>query len=500
VTGVTGIPDTHDPLRVIGGWIFLLVGIGALVISLPTDIFDAESARFFFLLGVVGAWRYSMGIIHFVRGVWFFRVMFPIHRKQALALGEDAAPPHVYLMVTSFRIEALTTAQVYRAVIEEAVNCGYPTTVVASIVEYSDENVVKALWEKLAPADHVRLRIVRVAGTGKRDGLAYGFRSISQYSPDGDALVAVVDGDSILSPGCIRRCAPYFALFPTVGALTTNEFCDVKAENHWLKDWHKLRFAQRHINMCSMALSRRVLTLTGRMSVFRASVACDAGFIDDVQNDFLEHWRLGRFRFLTGDDKSTWYSLTRRNWETYYVPDAAIRTVEHSPDPSFFRASRMLMFRWYGNSLRQNLRAGKLGPTKLGFFAWYVLMDQRIAMWTMLLGPLLAIAGALKYSGIVIILYALWIMLTRTILSALLLVSGHGVAPTFPVLLYYNQIVGSMTKIGVLFNIDKQTWTRQKTRAERDLDPWQHNFNSWSSRLMLLSSATAFVAAVLAVA
>ena len=42
-----------------------------------------------------------------------------------------------------------------------------------------------------------------------------------------------------------------------------------------MSEWHKLRFAQRHINMCSMALSKRVLTMTGRMSVFRATVVTD---------------------------------------------------------------------------------------------------------------------------------------------------------------------------------------------------------------------------------
>src|SRR3546814_2771761 len=81
--------------------------------------------------------------------------------------------------------------------------------------------------------------------------------------------------------------------------------------------------------MCSMALTRRVLTLTGRMSLFRVGIVTDPRFIDDVQNDALDHWRLGRFKFLTGDDKSSWFSLMRLGWDTWYVPDAAISTVEH---------------------------------------------------------------------------------------------------------------------------------------------------------------------------
>ncbi len=48
-----------------------------------------------------------------------------------------------------------------------------------------------------------------------------------------------------------------------------------------------LRFTQRHMMMSSMGLSGRVLTLTGRLSIFRASLACDPDFVDNVQHDWL---------------------------------------------------------------------------------------------------------------------------------------------------------------------------------------------------------------------
>src|SRR3546814_11579025 len=83
-------------------------------------------------------------------------------------------------------------------------------------------------------------------------------------------------------------------------------------------------------------------------------------------------------------------------WDTGYVPDAAISTVEHPPHRSFIKASRQLMFRWYGNSLRQHGRALGLGPSRLGWFTYYVLLDQRILMWTGLLGLALAIAASIR--------------------------------------------------------------------------------------------------------
>lgn len=210
-----------------------------------------------------------------------------------------------------------------------------------------------------------------------------------------------------------------------------------------MSEWHKLRFAQRHINMCSMALSKRVLTMTGRMSVFRAKVVTDPEFIADVESDSLNHWRLGTFRFLTGDDKSSWFSLMRLGYDTFYVPDAAINTVEHPPEKSFLKASRKLMYRWYGNNLRQNSRALGLGVRRLGIFTSIVLFDQRVSMWTSILGLTVAIIASFKYGGAFLLMYLLWIGMTRLILTLLLSFSGHRIGPAYPIILYYNQIVGA---------------------------------------------------------
>lgn len=477
------------------GWLIYVGVLSALAFELPRTAFRPEHAHFWLALGAIGIWRYSIGAIHFLRGQYFQRVVFPRARREARALGDAALPPHFYLLITSFRIDPATTAAVYRAAIREAAAQRMPVTIVASIVEFADEQLIKLLWEKIAPPAHVHLRIVRVPGTGKRDGLAHGFRAISRDAPDEDALVAVIDGDTVLDPGVLEKTAPYFRLYPSVGALTTNEFCRVQG-SMWMREWHSLRFAQRHLNMCSMALSRRVLTLTGRMSVFRACIVVNPEFIRDVQEDALDHWRLGRFRFLTGDDKSSWYSLMRLGWDTWYVPDASITTVEHPPDRSFVRASRQLMFRWYGNSLRQNSRATKLGVRRLGWFTWYVLWDQRITMWTSLLGLSVASLGSAVYGAELFLGYVLWIGASRFVLTLLLGFTGHRIGPAYPLLLYYNQIVGSLMKIDVMFHLDQQSWTRQKTALQRGLDPAQALFNRWSSRAMLASSVSLFLALV----
>lgn len=483
----------HHRLAAGSGWLLYLAALSTLALLLPDTAFDPKNAHYWVALGAIGVWRYSLGAVHFVRAMRFLHSRFPQMRRRALELVPQQ--PKVYLLITSFRIDTATSAAVYRAAIQEAMEWGGPVTIVASIVEMADEQLVMMLWERHAPPPHLQLRVVRVPGTGKRDALAQGFRAISRDEPPADALVAVIDGDTVLDPGVIARTVPYFRLMPTVGALTTNEFCAVQG-GYWMREWHRLRFAQRHLNMCSMALSRRVLTLTGRMSMFRASIVTDPEFIRDVEFDALDHWRLGSFRFLTGDDKSSWYSLMRLGWDTWYVPDASITTVEHPPDRSFLRASRRLMFRWYGNSLRQNSRATGLGWRRLGAFTWYVLLDQRVSMWTSLLGLSVATLGSVVHGPALLMGYALWIGASRLLLTALLAFSGHHVGPAFPLLLYYNQIVGSLMKIDVSFHLDRQSWTRQDTHLERELDPWQARFNRWSSPAMVFSSGCLFAALV----
>ncbi len=487
--------DNDRTMSTAAGWMFYLGCLCALAVSLPGTAFDADHARFWVALGVIGIWRYSLGAVHFLRAMYFLNVVYPRTRAIAKQLGSEAMPSRFYLLITSFRIDAATTALVYRAAIREAVATQTPTTIVASIVEMADEQLIKCLWERLNPPSQVTLRIVRIPGTGKRDALAQGFRSISRDAPPADALVAVIDGDTVLDPGILEKTAPYFRLQPNTGALTTNEYCEVRG-SVWMREWHRLRFAQRHLNMCSMALSRRVLTLTGRMSLFRAEIVTNPEFIRDVQEDALDHWRLGRFRFLTGDDKSSWYSLMRLGWDTWYVPDASITTVEHPPDPSFLRASRQLMFRWYGNSLRQNSRATKLGVRRLGGFTTYVLWDQRISMWTSLLGLSVALLSAVLYGPGLLLAYMLWIGTSRLALTLLLAAGGHPIGPGFPVLLYYNQIVGSLTKIKVMFHLDRQSWTRQKTT----LAGGRSATLAWSSTAMLASTASLFLALVVTLA
>lgn len=464
------------------GMVIYAAVLVALALVLPMDWWDRRASHVLLGIGAISAWRYSWGITNLTRSLIYRFVVFPPLRRQCDAMGEEGMPSHVYLLLTSFRIDTETTHTVYRAAMVEAANCGADVTLVCSIVEMADQRLIKHLFESLEMPDRVQLVFVRIPGTGKRDAIAQGLRAIAKLMPPPDAVVALIDGDSILEPGLLRGTLPFFKMMPRMDALTTDEVCEVRGAEIF-RDWYNVRFAQRQIGMSSVALSRRVLTLTGRMSAFRASVATSPAFIADVEEDYVDHWRLGRIKFLTGDDKSSWYSILKSGREMLYVPDRVVTTIETPPHPEFLKSATVLMRRWFGNMLRTNERALKLGTKPMGLFVWWSIFDQRMSMWTGLIGPTAAIIATLAYGWGPLLLYGYWVLLTRFIQTLGLLTARSKVKWNYPALMYFNQIYGALIKTYIFFRQDQQKWTRQNTVAVRDVS-WLNSrvlaFSSWS--------------------
>ncbi|HMR31020.1 MAG TPA: glycosyltransferase [Geminicoccaceae bacterium] len=457
---------------------YILV-LAALAANAPVAVWDPHSRAFFVILGLVGAWRYLWGLVHLGRALVYGHLVFPRWRRAVTRLDAartegtpvvDIHVPELYCIVTSYRIRAETTALVYRALLEELVRYGRPATVVASIVELADERFIKQLFARLRPPPTVRLVLVRRPGIGKRDGLATALRAVQRSRPQDDAAVIVMDGDTVITPGTLHGCLPFIRLMPRVGGMTTDEDAVVDG-SRLMSSWHRLRFAQRHLLMSSMGLSRRLMTLTGRMSIFRAEIATDPGFVTMVADDALDHWRLGRIPLLTGEDKSTWLWLLEQGWDMLYVPDIRVLTVEHPPARGFLRASTQLMLRWFGNMLRASGRAIALGPRRIGLFTWWCLVDQRLSMWTPLVGPVVVTIAALSYAPALLYAYALWVMTTRLLQALALLTMRPTIGGLWPVLIYYNQVYGALLKTWVLFRLDRQRWTRQNIALRAELGP-----------------------------
>jgi glycosyltransferase Alg8 len=472
----------------------LLTGALAIIIN-PNPLVGIGTTAVV-VIGFIGIWRYSWALLHFLRGQLYVRHAFPRMRREAEAAMAGLPPPHAYLLVTSFRIPTETTVQVFTAAFEAARRSPGGATVVASIVEMADERLAKQLFKQVVGEEEgssVRLVLVRIPGTGKRDGLAYGLRAIQKYMPKDDDIVAVIDGDSIVQPDLVEKISPFLRFRDDVGALTTDETSRVEGGKIF-DVWYSLRFAQRHILMSSMGLSERVLTLTGRMSAFRAGLACDHSFIEMIEVDYLDHWRLGRFRFLTGDDKSTWFWMLKSGYKMLYIPDVVVATIETPPSSNFFRAAAMLMVRWFGNMLRNNHRALALGPNRTGYFTWWTVLDQRVTMWTSLTGPAFAVIGAIFVSSQMLLLYFVWVLMSRYALAVLLLSARPRISVLYPFLMFFNQVYGSAIKTFIFFRLDRQGWTRQRTTLARG--SVSGRLPAWTSTYMHVLTFSFFAVAI----
>ena len=447
------------PSLILGHLIYLAV-LALLVLAIPPGALGHVSDGLV-VVGVVGAWRYGWALVNYLRAVLYLRVAYP--RLKARAFATHAALPvqgHAYFLITSYKIDSDTTRRVYQALFRAAAAARGGATIVASVVDTSDLRLIRRIHALMdVPMDGVNLVIDQIPGTGKRDALARSLRLIGRQAPSRRDILLLVDGDSCVPEDIVAASAPFFT-DPEVGALTTDEAVEVKPS--LFGDWFALRFTQRQMMMSSMGLSGRVLTLTGRMSVFRADLATQPEFIRLVQHDHIDHWRLGRVDFLTGDDKSTWFWLLQRGYRMLYLPDVTSLSMETQPKPGFADSAVTLMIRWFGNMLRTNSRALALGPRQIGLFTWWSILDQKVGIWTTLAGPISVLLAAVFVEPLVIPAYVAWVMATRYVFCWVLAsVRGRGFPITYPVLLYFGQIVGAAVKSYVLFRLDRQRWTRQ---------------------------------------
>ena len=121
--------------------------------------------------------------------------------------------------------------------------------------------------------------------------------------------------------------------------------------------------------------------------------------------------------------------------------------------------------------LRNGARAIALGPRQVNPFIWWCVVDQRIAMWTMLVGPITAIYAAAFAPDLLVTLF-LWFILSRVILSLWLFRYARSPDLAWPFILYVNQVLNACVKVALLFRLNRQVWANrgnQKSRANRGM-------------------------------
>ncbi|MBN2642765.1 MAG: glycosyltransferase [Victivallales bacterium] len=441
--------------------LFLYVGV-VVIFSIEGSIRFEEFWRERYVivsLAVIGIWRYSWWLLHLIRALIYHFYVFPKIRVRSDRLWAGGwRPEQIIFMVCSYKEQYKVTEKMCLGIIRNLRNLGIPGQIYISGTE-NDEKQIEAVFRHYAPDDDIKIIFIRQRIPDKRIAIGQLLRSVSRHTPRADVPVVFMDGDTAIAPGCLRKCVPLFELFPDVHALTTHEKAVVEG-NMFFQKWFDLRFAQRHMQFQSMALSGKVLTLTGRLSVFRAVKVLSEEFISTIENDSLSHWLWGSFRFLSGDDKSSWYALVKQGARMLYVPDAMAYTMDKVEGNTFFRIWRNTL-RWSGNSLRNSGRVIAMGPRKVGLFTWWCLVDQRLSTWTCLSGPLAILGVALVKSPYSALAFVLWIFISRFCFSCVLFFYGGRIDMTFPFLLYFNQLVTASGKMYILFRLPLQRWTNR---------------------------------------
>lgn len=456
------------------------IGFGArLVKSLPVILFflgiavvlamfipsgtKGMSLQNFAALGLIGLWRYAWLITHYVRAMIFehFRYGKLCFESRRLS-DEEKYPDQLFFIIPTFQEKPDVSRRMLQSVMSEARTVTSKVIVLVNAASDEEDDLFREVIAE-DPTSEIELMFVRQQG-GKRRGMADALFALrtSEYTIGKEDIVVLMDGDTVLGKKILEKSLPFFATNPRLGAVTTDNIA-VTSGNAMYRKWYTLRFAMRHRMMKSISLSNQLLVLTGRFSVFRAQWCLTDDFIAHVENDRISHWLHGEIKFITGDDKSTWYSLLKEGWEMLYVADAHIYCMEDSgPEP--FRQSILKMKRWFGNMLRNNGRAIRLGVGAQKPFVWWCVIDQRISMWTSLLGPVTAIWAAIFISPYYLVLYAIIVIVVRVFYLILLTTEGHRMSFTDLPLLLYTQWVGSIVKIHGLFHLHRQGWDAHRRK------------------------------------
>ena len=481
-----GYQPPHQPKTT---WAFHVFAHSALILlvllALPSAATQLATQKGIYVLGAVGVWRYGWAAINLIRAAYYKYYKFPTIRR---ASNKHAQYTPLYVIVLSYKVPQQIFTACYKNLITEAVRCGRQVTILASVTNTLEQQWLAEMFSSITPYHQTKLLLMQQAGTGKRAAMAAALRAISRTVPPENAEIILMDGDTLIRPETFTKIAGFFEQNAKLGAFTVDNqvLCKGTAV---VRAWYDLRFMQRHILMCSQSVSNRVLVLTGRFSVFRATLALQPDFINAIEHDALEHWHYGRIPFVTGDDKSTWFWLLQRGYEMLYVPDVVVDCCEEQRDKNFITHSLPLMQRWFGNMLRNNGRALALTPKRMPFFLWWSLLDQRLSMWTALFSPTVATFLIALVSVHYVWLYVLWLLFTRFAYSLLISGSRKRFSALFPFLLLYNQFLGAWVKITIQFNLPKQGWRQLRRRQQprlQSVTPYNRAFGIFSQTTALL--------------
>ena len=470
---------------------FLAIFMCWALVFWPNNFFDPDFLLVTFILGSLGVWRFGWWFTHAVRAEIYRIFKWPGMRKEARRIWEGGWRPRMlHIQMTTYYEEPAITRRVIGSIIGQIRREGIPTTLYIGTGSSYDEEIIRNFVRTHAQDVQANLVFLRQNQPGKRMAIGMILRAMNRAQIQENDLVIFMDGDAVFGRDVLEKTCSMFGADRQLQALTTNEEV-ICYGPQWIQSWLSMRFAQRRLAMQSHALSDRVLTLTGRMSVFRAKYMIDQKFIRTIEADHLDHWLWGRFRFLSGDDKSTWYHLLSCRAKMTYVPDACVYTIEQIEGSGTGRMVQNFR-RWSGNMLRNGARAISLGPAVAKPFIWWCLVDQRIAMWTMLVSPTLAIL-TLFIDPMYLYHCLIWVVFSRTVLCIFLFRHSRETDLSWPFILYFNQIINAGVKVYMIFHLSKQKWSNRGNQTAGNGTAFLDKVQNSVAKFQLFTSIVAFV-------
>ena len=437
-------------------WIGLLVlnlCLLALLCTWSLDIVNQSAyAELALGLGIVGFWRHGWGILNFLRAIYFGHKIIQSNRPVACGTYNLSILLPVYGQ----------TDDMLRAVAAGIVDSvrSVPGRVLV-VCAYRSDGQKALLSEAIESRCHVTMQFVRQIGLGKREAMADALNLMQACFPTQEGnFTLLMDGDTILTPNAIQRSIGELQVDLKTGAVCVNEVPLVKGDTLFVA-WRWLRSVQRNQVMSSFALSRRVLVLTGRFSMYRSEFLLQKAVINRIRKDFLVRGDQ-YISLLTGDDKTTWLEVLRRGYDIRYLPDAIIYPIEQQDHKkNFVTETIALTARYSGNMARANLHLDAWRGSKGKWHFQYGLLDQRISMWTSLLTPLVLVLSLLFDSLTIFILFLTYAMLIKNIQALALVATSRTYDPYFPYLIFYNQVMSSVVKIFTFAYLHRQKWNNQ---------------------------------------
>lgn len=138
--------------------------------------------------------------------------------------------------------------------------------------------------------------------------------------------------------------------------------------------------------------------------------------------------------------------------------------------------------------LRNGSRAISLGPRAMPFFIWWCIVDQRSAMWTMLVSPIMAIFATM-IEPIYIWNVLIWLVASRLVLSTFLYTYARKPDLSWPFILYLNQFINEGVKVYMIFHLSKQKWSNLGNQSAGEGKGTKERF----ALFQLITTVAAFV-------